>query len=224
MKKIITTIFAFFALTGVSLAGSYGIGVTGSLAMVSAEGSETTTAGTVAGGAANTNNKSVDEDTVIGSIFVDYEADSGVVYGFSHVPGSAGVSDKTHSRTETAQGVSGTDASGSVTRTADAEVENFNTLYLEYPVATSSYIKLGWSQIDVNTKENAITNSGVYGNDTLNGFTIGAGKNGSLGSYFTKAAIEYTDFEDLSLTSTTSNKISADLDVLEFKFGIGKRF
>ena len=224
MKNIITTILAFFALTGVSLAGSYGIGVTGSLAMVSAEGSETTTAGTVTGGAANTNSKSVDEDTVIGSIFVDYEADSGVVYGFSHVPGSAGVSDKTHSRTETAQGVSGTDASGSVTRTADAEVENFNTLYLEYPVATSSYIKLGWSQIDVNTKENAITDSGVYGNDTLNGFTIGAGKNGSLGSYFTKAAIEYTDFEDLSLTSTTSNKITADLDVLEFKFGIGKRF
>ena len=223
MKKLILTIITSFALTGVSYAGSFGIGVSGSLALVSADGKEVTDAGTVAGGAANTNTKSVDELGMIGSIFLDYEFDNGIVLGYSHVPGTAEVSGKKHSRTETAQGVSGTDADGSVTRTADAEVENFNTLYIEYPIGPI-YAKLGFSQIDVNTLENAITDSGTYGNATLDGYTIGAGINGEMGGFFTKTSVEFTDFEDLALNSSTVNKIEADLDVLEFKIAVGKRF
>ena len=65
MKKLILTIITSFALTGVSYAGSFGIGVSGSLAQVSADGTETTDAGTVAGGAANKNSKSVDELSLI---------------------------------------------------------------------------------------------------------------------------------------------------------------
>ncbi len=221
MKKLILTIFASLALTGAAYAGSLGFGVSGSVAKVAADGSEKTGAGT--GGTANTNSKSVDAISAIGSLFVDYELDGGIVIGFSHVPFSADVSDKTHSRQETAQGVSGTDASGSVTRTADAEVENFNTIYVEYPYG-NYYAKLGFSQLDVNTKENAVTGSGTYGNATLDGYTIGAGVNGSYGEYFTKTSLEYTDFEDLSLSSSTNNTISADLDVLEFKIAVGKRF
>ena len=225
MKKLIITIITSFALTGVSYAGSFGIGVSGSLATVSADGKETTDAGTVGGGAANTNTKSVDELGMIGSIFLDYEFDglNGLVIGISHVPGTAEVTGSKHSRTETAQGQSGTDASGAVTRTADAEVENFNTLYVEYPIGPI-YAKLGFSQIDVNTLENAITDSGTYGNATLDGYTIGAGINGEIAGLFTKTSVEYTDFEELKLNSTTVNKIEADLDVLEFKIAVGKRF
>ena len=223
MKKILLLTTALMFLTGVSYAGSFGIGASGSLTKVAADGKETTGAGTVTGGAANTNTKSVDEISIIGSIFLDYEFDSGIVLGFSHVPGSADVSGKKFSRTETAQGKSGTDADGSVTRTADAEVENFNTLYVEYPLGPY-YAKFGWSQLDVNTKENAVTDSGTYGNTTLDGLTIGAGVNGSVGDFFTKTSVEYTDFEDLKLNSTTNNKIEANLDVLEFKIAVGKRF
>ena len=223
MKKIIIAIIASFALTGISYAGSFGIGVSGSLAQVSADGTETTDAGTVGGGSADKHSKSVDEQSMIGSIFLDYEFDGGIVLGFSHVPGTADVTGKAHSRSETAQGKSGTDAAGSVTRTADAEVENFNTLYIEYPIG-SIYAKLGFSQIDVNTLENSITDSGTYGNATLDGYTIGAGINSEMGGFFTKTSLEYTDFEDLALNSSTANKIEADLDVLEFKIAVGKRF
>jgi hypothetical protein len=224
MKNSILSIITSLALTGVSYAGSFGIGASGSFAMVAADGKEVTDAGTVAGGAANTNNKSVSDETFIGSIFLDYlTSEGGIVLGFSHVPGSANVSDKTHSRAETAQGISGTDADGSVTRTAAAEVENFNTIYAEFPYA-GMYAKIGYSQLDVITKENAVTDSGNYGNKTLDGITIGAGINGSLGSFFTKTSVEYTDFEDLSIKSSTVNTITADLDVLEFKFAVGTRF
>ena len=221
MKKLVTTLIAFFALAGVSYAGSWGMGVSGSIVKVAADGTETTGAGT--NGTANTNTKSVDALGMTGSLFLDYEMDSGIVLGFSSVPFSADVSDKTHSRSETAQGKSGTDASGAVVRKADAEIENFNTIYMEFPMG-SMYAKLGFSQVDVNTKENAITSSGTYGNTTLDGYTVGSGVNGSFGEYFTKTSIEYTDFEDLALNSTTNNKISADLDVVDFKVAVGKRF
>lgn len=223
MIKTLITAIATIALTGAAYAGGFGVGVSGSIAKVDASGSETTTAGTVAGGAANTSQTSVDESSFIGSIFVDYEFDNGITVGFSSVPASADVSGATHSRAETAQGIGGVDASGAVTRTADAEVENFNTLYVEYPMGPY-FAKLGWSQVDVNTLENAITDSGSYGNATLDGYTIGFGANADFGGYFTKTSIEFTDFEDLSLTSTTSNKITADLDVVEFKVAVGKRF
>ena len=223
MKKILATAIAFLFLgTMTAYAGSFGVGISGSYALIDASGKETEGA---AGSEteASVNTKDVDNFAAIGSIFAEYITDAGFTLGFEHVPGSADVSDKTHSRTETAQGVSGTDASGSVTRTADAEIENFNTLYIEYPI-DNMFVKLGYAQLDVNTKENAVTDSGTYGNATLNGYSLGAGVNGSIGDYFTKTSVEYTDFEDLKLTSTTSNTIKADLDVLEFKFAVGKRF
>jgi len=221
MKKLLITIIAFFAFTGISYAGSWGMGVSGSIVKVSADGTETTGAGT--NGTANTNSKSVDAFGMTGSLFLDYEMDSGIVLGFSSVPFSADVSDKTHQRSETAQGKSGTDASGAVVRKADAEIEFFNTVYIEYPIG-SMYAKLGFSQVDVNTKENKITGSGTYGDATLDGYTVGLGINGSIGEYFTKTSIEYTDFEDLALNSSTNNKITADLDVVDFKIAVGKRF
>ena len=223
MKKLYITILATLFMSAYAYAGSYNLGVSGSLIDVNADGTETTTAGDVGGGAANTNSTSVDNQAIIASIFAEYEMDDGIVFGFEHVPGSADVSKNVRSRTETAQGVSGTDADGVVTRKAQAEVENLNTLYVEYPIG-GYYVRAGFTQVDVNTTETVPTSSGTYGNTTLDGLNLGVGFKGSLGDYFTKLSVEYTDFEDLSLTSTTSNKISADLDTTQLKFAIGKAF
>ncbi len=223
MKKLFITILATLTLSSFAYAGSVNVGLSGSIIDVSASGTETTTAGDVGGGAANTNSKSVDAISGIASIFAEFETDGGIVIGLEHVPGTADVSGKTHNRNEAAQGVSGTDASGQVNRQADAEVENFNTLYVEYPFG-SYYVRVGASQLDVITKENAITGSGTYGNATLDGLNVGVGYKGAMGDYFTKLSLEYTDFESLSLTSTTSNKITADLDTTQLKFAIGKSF
>ena len=224
MKKIILTIIASIALTGASLAGSFGIGVSGSMALVSAEGKEDT-----GGSQTNQNNANVSELSQIGSIFAEYQFDNGIAFGIETVPFSADVSDKVHTRSETAVGVSGADANGAIVRTANAEVKNFNTIYGEYPIGPA-YVKLGYSEIDVNTKEKAITDSGSYGNVTLSGATIGVGARGSLGVFgglFTKTSLEHTKFETLrlkSVGSSTANSITANLDVTQFKFAVGKTF
>lgn len=220
MKKILITILATFALAGVSHAGSFGVGVSGGIIQVDGSGTETTTAGTVSGGAANTNSKDVDAASLIGSVFAEFEFDNGWALGYEHVPGSAEVSDK-HTRRSTDEDAAGSGTSGDTTRTAQAEVDNFNTVYIEAPIG-SAYVRLGFAQVDVNTQETA--SHGTYGNVSVDGVNYGIGLKGSLGGFMTKTSLEHTDFDDFSVTSTTSNKISADLDVTQIKFALIKQF
>ena len=173
-----------------------GMGVTGTLAMIDASGSETE------GTAADTSDrsKSVDNFVVYGSIFAEYIADNNFVIGVSYNPFSADVSDKTHSRTDNSQAGDGEGRSGSNTQNAEAEIENYASVYMEIPMA-SAYLKLGAAQIDVKTNENAVTNGGTYGDATLDAYILGIGVKGDTdGGYYYKIAAEYVDFEDLSLS------------------------
>lgn len=218
MKKYIYIIlFSFGVVTG--LKADFSMGVSGSLALIDASGTETE------GTAADTSDrsKSVDNMAGIAAIFAEKTLDNGATIGFEIVPFSADVSDKTHERTESSVAGSGEGVSGSNTRKADAEVEFFRTAYLEFPVKEALF-KVGFSQIDVNTKENKLTNGGTYGDATLDGFTVGLGFKRDAGDVFYKGMLEYTDFETLKLSSSTNNKIEADLDVTQLKVYVGKAF
>jgi len=230
MKKILLTAIASMIISSAAYAGSFGIGLTGGFVEVNGSGSETTTAGDIDGGTADTHTKTVSNDVLIPSIYLEYSlepvsyASTGITFGAEITPGTADVSDKVQSRTETAQGTSGTDASGAVTRKAQAEVENLINYYLEIPLYQQLYVKLGHSTVDVNTLENAITDSGTYGNTSVDGTNYGIGVKGESGNMTWKLAYEETDFDTINLTSTTSNKIKADIDTQELNFSVGYKF
>ena len=84
------------------------------------------------------------------------------------------------------------------------------------------YVRLGLASVDVSTNESG--SHGTYGNISVDGTQYGFGIKGSLGSFMTKTSFEHTDFDDFSLTSTTGNKIAADLDVTQIKFALIKQF
>ena len=219
-KHLALICFASLMLGGAAFATSYGIGVTGTIAMIDASGSETE------GTAADTSAKSasVDNTAAYGSIFIESTLGNGITFGFSHNPFAADVSDAVHERTETSEAGDGEGVSGSNTRKADAEVKNYNQIYMEVPYK-GSYVKVGFAQIDVNTQENALSNGGTYGNATLDGLAIGIGAKQDFGNdSYMKLSLEYVDFEDLSLSSSTNNSINADLDITELNFAIGKKF
>ena len=219
-KHLALICFASLMLGGAAFATSYGIGVTGTIAMIDASGSETE------GTAADTSAKSasVDNTAAYGSIFIESTLGNGITFGFSHNPFAADVSDAVHERTETSEAGDGEGVSGSNTRKADAEVKNYNQIYMEVPYK-GSYVKVGFAQIDVNTQENALSNGGTYGNATLDGLAIGIGAKQDFGNdSYMKLSLEYVDFEDLSLSSSTNNSINADLDITELNIAIGKRF
>jgi hypothetical protein len=222
MKKILITILASFALAGVAQAGSFGVGVSGGVIQVEGSGNEKTTAGTVAGGSANTSvNQDVNAASVIGSVFAEYEFDNGFALGFEHVPGSADVSDKHSRRDVSSEDAAGAGTSGDTLRTAQASVDNFNTLYLEAPLGPA-YVRLGYSEITVSPS--AKNSHGTYADFEVDGITYGFGVKGSLGSFVTKTSIEHTDFDSFSIKSSTGNTIAAELDTTQLKFALLKQF
>ena len=231
MKKIIITAIATIMLGTSAFAGSVQFGTKLSQNFIEASGTETTTAGTVTGGAANTNSTSVDNAVTIASIFGEYSLDSSVwgdegneiTFGANYTFGSADVSDVTSSRTEVAEDAAGSGSTGTVTYSANAVVENYINYYVEMPLAGSAYVKLGFSQIDVLTKEDA-DHEGSYGDTSLDGVNYGVGIKGLYGPLQVKLSYETTDWDDLSLTSTTSNKVTADLDNDELALSVAYRF
>ncbi len=232
MKKLtITVLTSIMLMSTAAFAGSVQVGAKMSQAFLEATGTETTTAGSVTGGAANTNTTTVDNDVILPSLFLEYSLDSSVwgsdgnevTFGVNYTYGEADVSDKISSRSEVAEDAAGSGSSGSVTYSANAEVENYMNYYVEMPLSGAAYVKLGFSQIDVITKEDQ-DHEGSYGDATLDGVNYGVGFKGMYGNYQWKIAYEATDWDELSLTSTTSNKITADLDVDELAVSVGYRF
>jgi hypothetical protein len=232
LKNVLIGLIATISLTSVAYAGSFGLGLTGSNTKINGSGTESDAANT--GTESSVRTKSVDNDAILGSVYAEYSFDdaswgaagNGITFGASYTPGSADVSDKVLSRTDTAVGKGGAgDSSGSVTYKAQAEVENYQNFYVEVPLWKSIYVKAGMSQIDVNTKESGSSTTGTYGNTSLDGTNLGIGLKGVTSSNIVwKLAYEETDFDTLNLTSSTSNTIKADLDTEAVSLSIGYRF
>ena len=235
MKKQIITVLASLILilsSTVAFAGSFNIGAAGAIGKVDASVTEKTHGLTTN---SNSNNADVDNTNVfIGSVFAEYEMDL-VAIGVEYIPGSADVSDKIKTRTEADASVTGTKAatSADVTRSAQAEIENYISVYAEVNMGGPLFIRAGMAQMDVNTLENLGGNSGSYGNAEVDGYNLGIGVKGDLGmvdGMTYKLYYEMTDFDTLKLTSTgnsvasETNTITADLDVTAVKLALGYRF
>ena len=230
MRKILIGLSAgaalLFGTVSTFAADGLGVGVALSAAGISTSGSETETGSQ----SAETTNASVSNRVLIGSVFAEYTKGLFTV-GIDYVPFDADVSNATHTRTDVETSVTSTDTetTTSRTQTAAAEITGHTTAYIE--VGNNVYLKAGYAQVTVNTKESLGTGSS-YGNADLNGTLLGAGfrGGGDSGLYY-KLEGTYTDYDTLNLTSTvartgvtTNNKISADLDVTQVKLGLGYRF
>ena len=228
MKKL-AILAASLMLSAQAYAGSFGVGATIGSVNVEADGKEVTDAGTVTGGAANTTKHSASNNAAVASFYAEYVSDylNGLTIGYELTPGTADVSDKVNSRTETAQGASGTNADGSVTYKAQAEIENIQSIYLELPIGPNGFfLKGGYTTFDLNTLEVTPTNSGAYKNATgIDGMTGGFGmKHVMDNGMVLKGVLEYTDYDTITLKSATVNTITADLETTSAKFSLGYQF
>ena len=228
LRNMLVAMVAILALSTSAYAGSFGIGATGSMAVVSGQGSS------VEGTAADESPQSaeVTKNTALGSIFAEYSLDAfnGLTFGIDYIPGTADVS-KGFTRTDTNN--AHLEESGSATstvRSANAEIDNHMTYYAELPIHAGLFVKAGLVKMDVTTKETG--GNSLYGNASLDGTLLGAGYKNDIGSnMYYKVEGTYTDFDTLKLTSTgglgtvvNDSTISADLDVTKLTFALGYKF
>ena len=206
------------------------MGITVTAGAYRASGSETE--GTTAG----TKEKS-SEEVVMGvgypSIFVEYSIEQamGLTLGIDYVPDTLSTEATSRKDCNSAsydEAGTGTDSGlCTQTNTVDADFEDLITVYVSMPIpGTNAFVKAGLKTVDVVTKESLDTGS-QYNDTDLDGVMVGFGWTAEVGQgVFIRAAADYTDFDDLSLTSTTNtdNKVEASLEGVSASLSIGKSF
>ena len=233
MKNIKALTLAFLlSVFGSSYAlAEYGVtvGLTGSMAMIDASGTE------IEGNAKERSDADVSNNAGVGSIFVEYNniGGTGLSLGVDFIPGAADVSSSVNQRTDTESSVTGTVTETSTSRTqkAQAELENHMTFYATYGLENGVYVKAGYVQVDLNTLETLGTGS-KYGNESLTGFSYGAGVEFDLYTNTVgRFEINRLEYDEISLRSSTAragvtanNLIEADLDVTLLSASLGYKF
>ena len=223
IKNILIGLVAAISLTSVAQAGSFGLGVSGAIASVSADGTETTVGG-------NAGDNSVQSATAgnsfaFGSVFAEYNFGDNERFtlGVDYIPGEADINSKTLSRTD-ASG-DGYTAQQSGTVQANATITDHYTIYGELKIAGGVYAKYGFSQVDIDVKQTNSAAYGTYPDKTLDAHTYGIGYKGEFGSNgFYKVEGFYSDYDNYSATSTSSNTVAANLDVTGAKLALGYKF
>ena len=212
MKKlnifVVTIMFTFF--TSLNAEIQYGFGLIAGQTEISGTETEGTAADTSA------RSKTIKEIFVVGDIFVESVADDGMTYGISLVPLDIEIGDG--SRTDSSAGADIASEADTGTRTASAELSNLITLYANVPMGTNGwYALLGGHFTTVSTSETL--NESSYGDEDVFGMQIGLGMRGGNLKY----ELSYSDFEDISISSTGggTNSITADADALTFRISYG---
>ena len=213
-KTVLGVLFAFLFVTP-SFGGTTNVGFAVDLTSIDSSGKETLN------GNSTSSSKSHSHDVAIPSLFIERESDSGVRVGLDYIPVEGAMGSESRSDTDYTTG-----DGASVTRKAKADLKNHVTLYTEFPLGSSSfYGRAGLTHVTISTDENLDTTGSTYPDADVFGFNLGVGHMRDLGtSGFLKIAINYVDYEDVELTSSSSNKIEADVDRMGLQLSIGKKF
>ena len=231
MKKLnilLGALLSVFLFTSVQ-AGSFGVGVSGNVASVSADGTETE------GSSGSETENSVMTATagnnfMFGSVYAEYGFGDGenFVFGIEHVPFSGDINSKTLSRTDSCAGNNCDISSEADTGTvkANAAIDNHTTYYVEVGQgSTGLYGKVGFAQVDIDVTQTNASGYGTYPDKTLDAWTYALGYKSGFGE---KGVVKIegfmTDYDSYSATSTTSNTLKADLDVVGAKLSLGVKF
>ena len=227
--KTLMTLIAISSLSSFAYAGSFGIGVSGNIASVSADGTETETANT--GTENSVQSATAGNDFAFGSLFAEYSFGDSERFtlGVDYVPGSADVNSKTLSRTDVNSDGTETNLQAG-TRSANAEISDHVTYYAELGIAGGVYAKAGFAQVDIKTTEKSVITAsgqtvGSYPDKTLDAWTYGLGYKGTFGTNgFYKVEGYAIDYDTYSASSGTGNTVTANLDVVGAALKLGYKF
>ena len=206
--------FALFFVTP-SFGGTTNVGFAVDLTSIDASGTETLN------GNSTSSSKSHSHTVAIPSLFIERETDNGVRIGLDYIPIEGAMGEQSRSDTDYTTG-----DGASVTRKAKADLQNHVTVYLEVPLGSSNfYGRVGVASVTIATDENLDSTGSTYPDDDVMGYNIGLGHMRNIGTNgFLKITLNHVNYGDIELTSSSSNKITADADRTGLQFSFGKKF
>ena len=143
----------------------------------------------------------------LGSVFAEFAANDQLSLGVSYVPHS--------SSSETAENTQNKEVhafTAEATNTVKVSFEDLVTVYGLINLNENVYAKAGYMQVELITEESLAT-GGAYGNDTLEGYTIGLGYNMNYGDgMFVRGEVAYMDIDGVTLTNQNDSTKSVSAD------------
>ena len=230
IKKIIPTALLLTSISSAALADNWNVGASASYANIDGTARDTQVTGAGAVVAQTRGATGGDANFPFGSIFLEYaktlDKNLDLIIGLDYVPFKAEIDSKSFSDTSLEAG--GTTGTG--TRTAKLELENYATLYLQptYKITggTAVYGKVGYIHGDVKISgSNAATSSTINAKDTLNGYVFGLGVQHNLNkNVFVRLEGNFTAHDDVTATDSKGTKFTADSEMYAGKLSIGYSF
>ena len=234
LNVLLSVLLSVFLFTSVQ-AGSFGLGVSGNVASVSADGTESEASST--GTDVSVVSATAGNNFMFGSVYAEYGFGDGenFVFGIEHVPFSGDINSKILSRTDSCAGNNCDESSDTVmaytavqsgTMKANAAIDNHTTYYVEVGQGgTGLYGKVGWTSVDIDITQSVSTNAGTYPDVSLDAVTYALGYKAGFGEKgVVKVEGFVTDYDSLNVTSTSSNTVAANLDVVGAKLMLGVKF
>ena len=229
IKKIIPTALLLTSISSAALADNWNVGASASYANIDGTARDTQTTGAGAVVAQTRGATGGDANFPFGSIFVEYaktiDKNLDLIIGLDYVPFKAEIDSKSFSDTSLEATTTGTG-----TRRAKLELENYATLYLQptYKISggTAVYGKVGYIHGDVKISgSNAATSSTIDAKDTLNGYVFGLGVQHNINkNVFVRLEGNFTAHDDVTATDSKGTKFTADSEMYAGKLSIGYSF
>ena len=212
IKALAISVLLVFSSSSIANAvslDSFAIGVTASHGAFEATGTETV--------ASSKQSDTGEIEVSFGSIFAEVDAGP-IVLGVNVIPMEVDSNAVTNVRADTVS---------TGTNTASVTIADHIEAYVLLPISDYGFfLKAGISTMDVQTKENLAT-GGNYNDVDMEGYHLGFGIEKDMDSnVFIRAAVNYHDYEELSVTNTNNSdiKVEADMDGYSASLSIARRF
>jgi len=202
MKKIIaiSTFFIFSITSAIGATLTPTFGISGNMAAYSASGIEREFDG---GSQVASNRETGAFATEYASVFVEVGLSENFSIGVDYVPTSF----------DTPENISNEDQTNQ--NRVSARFEDLTTLYakVNVPQLGGTYLKLGFSTVDVLSKE-SMNSGSTYGNDTSSGMTVGLGYDHEIANGFSiRAEITASEFDDVTAKSNAATASRTQIDI-----------
>ena len=226
MKKLTTIIFALFASMAVSAqAVERTIGFS-----LSAAGIDTGVTDDIDNNGTQTTSKDITNDVAIGSLFFEISNEIGdrghIAFGVDYIPASAEW--ESRSTTQSSLKAKGDGAATSGTNKGSVEVSGHTTIYLQPGLAiaddTVAFVTAAYVTANAEADVQSVSSTNKVVDLDMDGTKLGIGIRKSTGFGVLKLEYASTDYDKMSVTTSNSTKVSADMDVTTITLSLGKSF
>ena len=177
--------------------------------------------------------KDISNDIGYGSIFLEFTNENvgpgSLTFGIDVIPGSAEFDSRSTSQQSCKAKAAGACPQSTGTNSGTVDVDSHITLYLQPGITTSNGLTLfgtvGYVTANVEADVKSISSTNKTEDLSLDGVKLGVGIKKTFGNNaFVKLEYAQTDYDEISVTTENSTKVTADIDNTAFALSIGKQF